>query len=203
MKSPAPETAHSPDPNGTSGLRGVIFERVDSGSRDFVEAIPVPVTIALLLPAVVIVIALALYPLAIVIITSLLTDHGLSVARYVEFFESAEALRSLQRTFVLATVSTLGCLLLSIPLAYTIRNATHGRTLLRVLIMTPLAIPVLIAAYALAIFLGDRGILNNLLVHVLHVLPKPVGLSYTWTGLVISCIWRYFPYFCTSNHRSA
>ena len=52
----------------------------------------------------------------------------------------------------------------------------------------------LIAGYALALFYAENGLFNNLLVRVLHLLSDPLSISYTWTGLVVACIWRFFPY---------
>jgi ABC-type Fe3+ transport system permease subunit len=31
-------------------------------------------------------------------------------------------------------------------------------------------------------------------VRLLHVASEPLQISYTWAGLVLACIWRFFPY---------
>ena len=35
---------------------------------------------------------------------------------------------------------------------------------------------------------------NTLLVRVLHLASGPLAISYSWTGLLIACVWRFFPY---------
>jgi ABC-type Fe3+ transport system permease subunit len=62
------------------------------------------------------------------------------------------------------------------------------------LVALPLAVPVLIAGYALTLFFSDNGLFNNVLVRVLHVLGGPLHIAYTWGGLVAACTWRFFPY---------
>jgi ABC-type Fe3+ transport system permease subunit len=160
----------------------------------FVDRLPASLRVSLLLPALVIAVGLTLYPLLLAIVTSLESKTGITLERYVGFFNDPKSYAALQRTLGLAFAATLGSIVLSLPLAYVIRRTIRHRTFLRILVTTPLAIPVLIAAYALTVLFSERGLLNNLLVEVLHVLPEPLRLSYTWPGLILACIWRYFPF---------
>jgi len=65
---------------------------------------------------------------------------------------------------------------------------------MRALITLPLMVPVLIAAYGLTLFFAQNGLVNYILVRVLHLFPEPLQISYSVGGIVIACIWRYFPF---------
>jgi putative spermidine/putrescine transport system permease protein len=159
-------------------------------------ATPRPLWIAgAIAPALAIVVYLVLYPIGLALWVSLTSSAGaLTLQRYIDFFASGDSYRALLRTLGLALATTAASLLLSIPLGYLGRIPGSIGTLVRVLVSLPLAVPVLIAGYALALFYAENGLFNNLLVRVLHLLSDPLSISYTWTGLVVACTWRFFPY---------
>ncbi len=159
-------------------------------------ATPSPLWLGLgLAPGLVIVVCLVLYPIGLAITASLgIGSGGPTLQRYIAFFSETESYRALVRTVGLALATTAASIVLSIPLGYVGRIAGWIGTLVRVLVALPLAVPVLIAGYALALFYSDNGVLNNVLVRVLRILSDPLSISYTWTGLVIACVWRFFPY---------
>ena len=159
-------------------------------------ATPRPLWIAgAIAPALAIVVCLVLYPIGLALWVSLTSSAGaLTLQRYIDLFASGDSYRALLRTLGLALATTAASLLLSIPLGYLGRIPGSIGTLVRVLVSLPLAVPVLIAGYALALFYAENGLFNNLLVRVLHLLSDPLLISYTWTGLVVACTWRFFPY---------
>jgi putative spermidine/putrescine transport system permease protein len=159
-------------------------------------ATPRPLWIAgAIAPGLAIVVCLVLYPIGLALWVSLTSSAGaLTLQRYIDFFASGDSYRALLRTLGLALATTAASLLLSIPLGYLGRIPGSIGTLVRVLVSLPLAVPVLIAGYALALFYAENGVFNNLLVRVLHLLSDPLLISYTWTGLVVACTWRFFPY---------
>jgi ABC-type Fe3+ transport system permease subunit len=65
---------------------------------------------------------------------------------------------------------------------------------MRTLITIPLMVPVLIAAYALTLFFARNGLFNYLIVHVLHLASERLTISYTLLGVILACVWRYFPF---------
>jgi iron(III) transport system permease protein len=146
------------------------------------------------LPALVIVLVLVVYPLAVAMLTSLQTEHRITLGRYVRFFTTPRSYTILLETLAISGLATVGSVILSVPLAYVIRRYERTRAFLRVLITTPLAVPVLISAYALTLFFAEHGLFNYLVVHVLHLSPRPLAISYTWPGLILACVWRFFPY---------
>ncbi len=166
-----------------------------TASRSYI-ATPSPLWLAAaLVPGLAIVVCLVLYPIGLAILASLGTaGGGITLQRYAAFFAEGESYRALTRTVGLALATTAASIVLSIPLGYVGRTPGWIGTLTRVLVSLPLAVPVLIAGYALALFYADNGLFNNVLVRVLFILTDPLSISYTWTGLVIACVWRFFPY---------
>lgn len=151
--------------------------------------------IAAFAPGFVIVACLVLYPVGLALWESLDLSSGMpTLARYKAFFSEEESYRALVRTLSLALATTIGSIALSIPLGYAARMGGWIGTTIRLLVALPLAVPVLISGYSLALFFSQNGLLNNVLVRVFHLLSDPLTISYTWTGLVIACIWRFFPY---------
>jgi putative spermidine/putrescine transport system permease protein len=164
-------------------------------SRSYVATPRAAWLAAALAPGLLIVLCLVLYPLGLAIWTSFGLDSGApTLARYTAFFSEGESYRALLRTVGLALATTVGSIALSIPLGYIARTPSVVGTLVRMLVALPLAVPVLIAGYSLALFFSQNGLFNNILVHVLNILSSPLTISYTWTGLIIACIWRFFPY---------
>jgi putative spermidine/putrescine transport system permease protein len=150
---------------------------------------------AALVPGLAIVSGLVIYPLALAASYSLdLGSGGPTTAHYLAFFTDPQSYRATLRTLGLALATTLASLALSIPLGYVARASGRLGAIIRVLIALPLAVPVLIAGYALALFYSENGLFNSLLVRVLHIAPEPLTISYTWTGLLVACVWRFFPY---------
>jgi iron(III) transport system permease protein len=128
------------------------------------------------------------------VVNRLQTEHGITLGRYVRFFTTPRSYTILLETLAISGLATVGSVILSVPLAYVIRRYERTRAFLRVLITTPLAVPVLISAYALTLFFAEHGLFNYLVVHVLHLSPQPLAISYTWPGLILACVWRFFPY---------
>ena len=150
---------------------------------------------AALLPGLAIVMCLAIFPVGMAAWTSVGLDAGqLSARHYVKFFTEIESYQALLRTLTLAAATTVVSIVLSIALGYIGRTSRAIGTAVRTLAALPLAVPVLIAGYALALFFSDNGLFNNVLVHVLGILAEPLAISYTWSGLVVACVWRFFPY---------
>jgi putative spermidine/putrescine transport system permease protein len=129
-------------------------------------------------PGLLIVVGLVAYPLGLAVSNSLGLARGqtATIAHYLAF------------------ATTAGAIILSIPLGYLARASRRFATPVRLLVTLPLAVPVLIAAYALTLFFAENGLFNSILVRVLHLLSEPLTISYSWPGLVIACIWRFFPY---------
>lgn len=149
---------------------------------------------AALAPGLVVVALLCLYPLALALSASLEGPSGLTLAHYFGFFADQKSHGALVNTIGLAAVTMVASIIVSIPLGYIARSSPRLGTAIRVLVALPLAVPVLIAGYALTLFFSTNGLFNNILTRVLFILSDPLSISYTWGGLVVACVWRFFPY---------
>lgn len=149
---------------------------------------------AALAPGLTVVALLCIYPLGLALVTSLEGKDGPTLARYLGFFADRRSYGALLNTIGLAAMTTVASICVSIPLGYVARSSPRLGTAIRALVALPLAVPVLIAGYALTLFFSTNGLFNNILVRVLFILSDPLTISYTWGGLVVACVWRFFPY---------
>ena len=99
------------------------------------------------------------------------------------------------RSAVLATASTLGCLLLAYPFAYYIarRPTARTRNLLLVLVMIPFWTNFLIRTYAWRVILSNDGPINSVLMG-LGVLKEPASLLFTDGAVLIGLVYGYLPF---------
>ncbi|GAB4063897.1 ABC transporter permease [Angustibacter speluncae] len=75
---------------------------------------------------------------------------------------SPEVLQALRLSLVCATLATLLCLVLGIPLAWLLARARFpGRSLVRALVTVPLVLPPVVGGVALLLLLGRRGLLGQ------------------------------------------
>lgn len=145
-------------------------------------------------PALVVIGVLGLFPIVLVLVYSVEGPQRLRLDAYVRFFSNPRHYAALLNTIGIAVLSTLGSVVVSLPLAFLLRRSQRYRALMRMLITLPLMVPVLIAAYALTLFFANNGLFNYLLVQVLHLVPQRLEISYSLTGVMLACIWRYFPF---------
>ena len=96
------------------------------------------------------------------------------------------------RSFKLAVISTLICLLLGYPFAYRIAHASaRAQSILITVIMIPMWMNFLIRPYAWMVILQDKGILNS----GLSLLGLgPIHVIGTETAVVIGMVYDYLPY---------
>ena len=96
------------------------------------------------------------------------------------------------RSFKLAVISTLICLLLGYPFAYRIAHASaRAQSILITVIMIPMWMNFLIRTYAWMVILQDKGILNS----GLSLLGLgPIHVIGTETAVVIGMVYDYLPY---------
>ena len=96
------------------------------------------------------------------------------------------------RSFKLAVISTLICLLLGYPFAYRIAHASAKvQSILITVIMIPMWMNFLIRTYAWMVILQDKGILNS----GLSLLGLgPIHVIGTETAVIIGMVYDYLPY---------
>jgi putrescine transport system permease protein len=93
-----------------------------------------------------------------------------------------------------AAVSTLFCLLLGYPMAYTIaRSAPTSRNVLLMLIVLPFWTSFLLRVYAWIGLLKSNGVINNVLI-ALGVIHEPLTMLQTDFAVYIGIVYSYLPF---------
>ncbi len=80
---------------------------------------------------------------------------------FLDALRSPAALQALRLSLVCATLATLFCVVVGVPLAWVLaRTRLPGRGLLRALVTVPLVLPPVVGGVALLMLLGRRGLLG-------------------------------------------
>jgi spermidine/putrescine transport system permease protein len=116
---------------------------------------------------------------------------------YVQIFSDPQYTTVIVRTMKIATLVTLGAVIMGYPLAYflvfTVRLAAL-RNLLYMSVIVPLWVSYLLRAYTWKIILGTDGALNSLLVST-GIVDAPLDIFlYNQTAMVITLIYIFVPF---------
>lgn len=141
----------------------------------------------------------ALIPSFFLFITSILTPEDTELVRlqfsinnYLRLF-NAHYLPIFGKSFILAGVCTVSCLILAYPFSYLItRIQEKYKNILLILVIIPFWTSSLIRSYAIVAILKTHGILNKLLLW-LGVINTPIQIMYTNTATVIGLIYTLLP----------
>lgn len=94
-------------------------------------------------------------------------DSGFTLDFVTEVFQNRLYREGLVNSFVIAAWTTLGCLLVSLPLALLfVRYDYPGKTLLNSLVLTPMVLPPFVGAIGIKAMLGQMGAVNSLLIQL-------------------------------------
>ena len=103
-------------------------------------------------------------------------------------------LRIFGRSFVLALVTTVLCLLVGFPTAYFMSRQPASRKNLMVFLVTiPFWTNLLIRAYCWILLLRDTGVINHLLMS-LGIIHEPLTLLYTNTAIFLGLVYTHIPF---------
>lgn len=92
-------------------------------------------------------------------------DGAFTMEYVLEIFRNDLYREGLANSFAIATWTTLGCLLLAIPLAFIhVRFAFPGKVLLNSLVLTPMILPPFVGAIGVKAMLGQQGAVNSFLI---------------------------------------
>ncbi len=138
------------------------------------------------------------FPLILVALASVLSSDSVhlvklpfTVENYKKLFSSTFAI-ALLRSFNIATITTLLCLLIAYPFSYILARAKH-KSLLLILIIIPFWTSSLIRTYALIAILKYKGILNAFLMK-LHLIHTPLSLLYTHFAVISGLVYNLLPF---------
>lgn len=142
----------------------------------------------------------ALLPFCLVILTSFLTHNEhvfigepVTLENYHELGQLIY-LKIFQKSFVIAGISTLLCLLLGYPFAFIIaRMEGRWKSILLLLVIIPFWTSSLIRSYALIAMIKAKGILNMLLLS-LGIIDQPLSILFTNTAVIIGLVYNLLPF---------
>jgi len=152
-------------------------------------------------PATVYVAAGVLLPLAILLRYSFngLDAHRMmvetfSLDNYVRFFSDPYYTRVLWTTLRVATLCTVACLAMGLPLAYVLaRTQTRFKNVLIMLVVLPLFVGNAVRAAGWMVLFGSKGFLNVTLMQ-LGAISQPLQIMYTERAVVAGIVAINLPY---------
>lgn len=103
-------------------------------------------------------------------------------------------LSSLTKSFKLAAIATILCLVVGYPIAYSIFLAPiYIRDTLLTLVVIPFWTAMIIRIYAWIVILKKYGILNNFLL-MLAVIDEPIEYLYSESAVILGMVYTYLPF---------
>lgn len=133
------------------------------------------------------------YPLATILVVSLLPDGRLDWSGFVRIVQSTYYRETLWFTIWQAAISTALTLGLALPAAYVFtRYRFPGRKLLLSLATLAFVLPTVVVAAGFSALVGPRGILNDALIQLLGLDAPPIRLEHTLTLILIAHVFYNF-----------
>lgn len=151
---------------------------------------------SLIMPALIFIAALFLAPVVQILAGSFVQTHSggwtFTGGLYEAFFTDAYSWRLLERTLRISAITTLACLVMAFPVALLMRRlSSTQRTVLAIVLLSPLLTSVVVRTLAWVILLGPVGLINKTL-GVLGI--APVALMYNDVGVIIGLTHVFFGY---------
>lgn len=142
----------------------------------------------------------AIIPFALIIMGSFLShdeDHlftlPLTLENYIQL-ANYTTLRIFQKSFAIAGLSTLICLLLGYPFAFILaRMQSHYKNILILLVIIPFWTSSLIRSYALIAIIKAKGLINAFLLYV-GIIHQPLPMLFTNTAVTIGLVYNLLPF---------
>lgn len=117
-----------------------------------------------------------------------------SINNYINFFTDPYYLSSLWLTIKISLYTVVFCLLLGYPVALTMaKSSLRMRSILTLLVVSPLLISVVIRNFGWYLLLLPNGTINTLLLKV-GLIERPLKLLFSETGVVIGLASAYLPF---------
>jgi putative spermidine/putrescine transport system permease protein len=117
---------------------------------------------------------------------------GVTVANFVAIVTDSYYYEILWRTFWIAMVTTLICVVVGVPEAFILsRMRNPWRSILLIVVLAPLLVSVVVRAFGWSILLGNTGLVNQMLA---ALGAEPVKLLYTSTAIIIGLVHVMMPF---------
>jgi len=118
----------------------------------------------------------------------------LNLSNFLELIRDSHYIQAYASSLKIAAISTLFCLLIGYPMAYTIaRLPPNNRNIALMLVILPSWISFLIRIYAWMGILQTNGLLNKLLMGI-GVIDEPLRLMNTPLAAYIGIVYAYLPF---------
>lgn len=118
----------------------------------------------------------------------------LNLANYLKLFSDSQYVLAYLSSVKIAAISTLLCLLIGYPMAYSIaRMSPSARNIALMLVILPSWTSFLIRVYAWIGILDGNGILNRLLMGM-GLISEPLQILYTPAAAYIGIVYCYLPF---------
>ena len=133
-------------------------------------------------------------PLLLLLVKSIRTADGFSLAEYGAFFADEYNVRVLWRTLRVATLTTLLALAIAYPTTFVMSRAKGPwLTVFLVAMVLPMSLGVVVKAFAWSILFRANGFINSTL-QWLGITEEPVRMLFTETALVIGAANVFLPF---------
>ncbi|MCK1732225.1 ABC transporter permease subunit [Bradyrhizobium sp. 142] len=148
--------------------------------------------VGLTVPAFAILLVVFGIPIFLLFLTSL-NAPDFSLVNYQAFLRQRANVRVLFQTIEVSMVATAICLIIGYPTAYLITAVSKRlRTVLLIFVVIPYLTSLLVRTYAWIVILGDRGLINNLLLE-LHLISSPLPLIYSRMAVYVGIVHIMLP----------
>lgn len=118
-----------------------------------------------------------------------------TIENYVEFLNNGLYRLVLWQSLVIAVKSTVAALLIAYPVAYYLAfTDSQYKNLLLLMVILPFWINLVIRTYAWRLILGNRGVINYLLMDVLDIINQPQNLLFSQNAIVLGLLHIFLPY---------
>jgi len=118
----------------------------------------------------------------------------LNFSNYLFLLEDDLYLSAYLESIRIAAISTVACLLIGYPMAYSIaRSPPVRRNILLLLVILPFWTSFLLRVYAWIGFLGTQGVINNVLL-ALGVISQPLVMLQTDFAVYVGITYTYLPF---------
>ncbi|MDP3886223.1 ABC transporter permease [Hydrogenophaga sp.] len=152
-------------------------------------------------PGVLMTLAFVALPLVITLSLSLFpflpgggVGEQMTIANYAEIARDGYFHEIFTRTFGLAALVTLFCIVVGVPEAYVLsRLSERWRAVSIVIVLGPMLISVVVRTLGWAILLGNEGVINKLLL-ASGLVNEPVKMMFTFTGVVVALVHVLVPF---------
>ncbi len=147
-------------------------------------------TMAFVALPLVLLLSISMYPF----VSGVGIGEQITFANYADIFSDKYFHTIFARTFGMAILVTLLCIVIGVPEAYVLtRLSERWRAVSVVVVLGPLLISVVIRTLGWAVLLGNEGVINNVLMAA-GLVDEPVKIMFTFTGVVIAMVHVLVPF---------